>query len=79
MGKLFIYLAFGVIIFFGCTYTHTTPLDELKEIGLKMKQINPIEYSYYIKSFQSYNGDTTVRKGMMYFSLIRYHASNLMQ
>lgn len=75
----------GLLILFSCTQVQKSPLEELKTIGMKMKQNSHVEYSYQIKAYRSYSGDTTLRQGKMYFEhnpsdsllgLNFYHKSN---
>lgn len=75
----------GLSMLFSCTQVQKSPLEELKTIGMKMKQNSHVEYSYQIKAYRSYSGDTTLRQGKMYFEhnpsdsllgLNFYHKSN---
>lgn len=76
----------GLSMLFSCTQVQKSPLEELKTIGIKMKQNSHVEYSYQIKVYRSYSGDTTLRQGKMYFEhnpsdsllgLNFYHKSNV--
>ena len=52
-----------------CTQMQISPLEELKMIGIKMKQKVHVEYSYQCKIFRSYSTDTNSWQGKMYFEL----------
>ncbi len=55
------------ISFISCNQEKISPVDELKLIGQKLKEHDIVEYSYKIKDYTSYSGDTTLYKGKMYF------------
>lgn len=57
----------GISILYGCNQFQTTPLKELQQIGMDMKQIDHVEYSYQITKFSNVTGDTTISQGQMYF------------
>ncbi len=59
--------AVGILIFFGCTPTPKTPLEELTGIGEQMKQHEQVAYSYQIEVYRSYADDTSKREGIIYF------------
>lgn len=72
-------------LLFSCTQVQKPPLEELKLIGMKMKQNSHVEYLYQNKIYRSYSGDTILRYGKMYFEhnpsdsllgLKFYHKSN---
>lgn len=54
-------------IIIGCNQFCKSPIEELKETGEKLKNIENKEYSYQLKSFRSYAGDTLEHKGKIYF------------
>ena len=60
-------LLFGLLIFSSCNRLQKTPLEELKQIGADLKNIKVKEYSYLIKTYRSYSGDTTKNSGIIYF------------
>jgi thiol-disulfide isomerase/thioredoxin len=57
----------GLLILVGCNQFQKTPFEELKQIGTDLKKIETKEYSYLIKSYSSYSGDTTKRSGIIFF------------
>ncbi len=56
-----------LLVLLSCTKKPLNPIEELKSIGLRIKNNNNIEYSYRSKIFRSYVGDTTYMQGKMYF------------
>lgn len=60
-------LILGLLIFIGCNRLQKTPLEELKQIGADLKKIKTKEYSYQIKTYRSYSGDTTKNNGIIFF------------
>ncbi|MEA3478232.1 MAG: TlpA disulfide reductase family protein, partial [Bacteroidota bacterium] len=40
---------------------------QLQQIGMKLKQLEHVSYSYQIKAFRSYDPDTTIWDGQIYF------------
>jgi len=60
-------LILGLLIFIGCNRLQKTPLEELKQIGADLKKIKTKEYSYLIKTYRSYSGDTTKNSGIIFF------------
>src|SRR5574344_1426712 len=56
----------GISILFSSNQVQTTPLKELQQIGMNMKQFDNVEYSYQITRFSNVTGDTTISQGQMY-------------
>ncbi|TAJ08070.1 TlpA family protein disulfide reductase [Marinilabiliaceae bacterium JC017] len=65
--KRSILFVIGLLLVCGCTQESRTPLEELKMIGVTMKQHSHVEYSYRSKKYRSYTGDTVSRSGKVYF------------
>ncbi len=65
--KPYYFLLFILFILPGCNYNKMSPIEELKQAGHDMRQYDNIEYSYLIKTYFSYVGDTIALKGRMYF------------
>ena len=42
-------------------------MEELQQIGMELKQLENVAYSYQIKAFRSYDPDTTIWDGLLYF------------
>ena len=60
-------LILGLLILFGCNQFQKTTVEELEQIGIDLKKIEIKEYSYLIKTYRSYSGDTTKISGIIYF------------
>jgi len=56
-----------LFILSSCNQTQTKPLEELQQIGRELKQLDQVAYSYQIKAFRSYDPDTIIWGGLIYF------------
>jgi len=57
----------GLAALSGCNKPEATALEELIETGNQLKEIDHVAYSYEIKYFRSYEPDTGIWEGQIYF------------
>ena len=57
----------GLAVLSACNNPDVTPMEELMETGNQLKEIDHVAYSYEITAFRSYDPDTSIRKGQIYF------------
>ena len=57
----------GLAILSACNKPEATAVEELMETGNQLKEIDHVAYSYEISSFMSYNPDTIIWDGQIYF------------
>ena len=66
--KLLYFFLVPLFIFVGCSDKHSKPVELLQQTGEKMAQNPHVEYSYLIKWYRSYAGDTSESRGTIYFA-----------
>lgn len=60
----------GIVVFFinaSCNQSPTSPVEELKLIGIEMQKHAHVKYSYILDTYRSYSGQSPTREGVMYF------------